>query len=82
MLEIANKLLELSNLIGNNASVEIQLRCWEKLEPEVVFRVDWPNDLHFMKTFSFVRLKAQPNDILKIIAYHAKKEYEHHLSPR
>jgi len=78
MLGIAEKLLELSEMIGNGASVSIECRRREGLSPTMIFRVDWENDFHFRHELSFVRLAAQPNDILKIVAYHAQREYAQH----
>jgi len=82
ILEVANELLELSETIGNGAEVTIGVKTRKESSPTLVFGVDWPDfDYHFRFEFSFVRLAAQPGDILNIITYHAQKEFNNkHLT--
>lgn len=76
MLEIVEMLQELAKKIGNNASVGIEFHQHDNIPPEIIFRVDWPNDFHFRHSIPFLRMECQPDDILKIITYHAQRAYD------
>lgn len=75
MLEIVKMLQELSDKIGNGASVRIEFRRYENKYPEIVFRVDWPDDFHVQNSFSMFRISDRPNDILEMMVYAAQHAY-------
>lgn len=78
MLRTTNKLLELAQKIDKGAIVTLQIRPREFLPPEVVFKVDWPNYVHFERLLNYEDLshEARPDYILDSLVDEARKKFE------
>jgi len=76
MLETYYQLMTVADRIGNGASVDVQIQRYPPLEDTLVFRIDWPDNNHFMVRCSVSRFLGNPEAISDKVIAEAKHEYE------